>query len=68
MKKQNDIILISLVITIVLLIVLVSVSINLILGENRVIQKIKELQEINVEQINGEEGQIQTIINNNYEL
>ena len=63
MKKQNDIILISLVITIILLIVLVSVSINLILGENSVIQKIKELQEINVEQIDGEEIQVQKINN-----
>lgn len=68
MKKEKDIILISLVMIIVLSIVLVSVSINLILGKNGIIQNIKQVQEVSVEQINSEEIQIQTKIDNKYEL
>lgn len=68
MRKQNDIILISLVMIIVLLIVLVSISINSILGENEIMQKIKQAQEVIAEQINDEEVQIQTKANNKHEL
>lgn len=68
MKKQNDIILISLVMIIVLLIVLVSISINLVLEENEIVQKIKQAQEVIAEQINDEEVQIQTKTHNKHEL
>ncbi len=67
MKKQNDIILISVVMIIVLSIVLVSVSINLILVENEMIQEIRKLEEIHVEKIKGKETRITTKIDNTYE-
>lgn len=68
MKKQNDIILISLVIIIVLLIIWVNVSINLILGENGIIRKIKQVQGVNIDQTNDEETKMQTKIDNIYEI
>lgn len=64
MKKENDVILIPLVIIMVLFIVLVSISINLILGENGITQKIKQGQEVSTEQMNGEESRMQIKIDN----
>lgn len=64
MKKENDVILIPLVMIMVLFIVLVSISINLILGENRITQKIKQEQEVSTEQMNGEEARMQIKIDN----
>ena len=50
MKKERGITLVSLVVTIIILIILAGVSINLILGNNGVIEKAKGAKEINSEQ------------------
>lgn len=52
MKKENDTILVSLVMIIVILIILASVSIKLISANNIVIQKTNQVEEVIVEQIN----------------
>ena len=51
MKKENDTILVSLVMIIVILIILQSICINLISANNIVIKKTNQIEEVNIEQI-----------------
>lgn len=46
MKNKNGITLISLVVTIIILIILAGISINLILGQNGIITKVKEAKTV----------------------
>ena len=50
-QKRNGITLITLVITIVVLLILVVVSINMLIGDNGILNKVKEAKEENNKQL-----------------
>ena len=60
-KQVNGITLISLVVTIIVLIILAGVSINLILGDNGIIKKVKEGKELSEKESIIEEIQLKIL-------